>query len=298
MAGLAHMVERVRGRLDQYVTNRPQTATFGGLTGTSMTLAPVQGYNTLGGSALVEIGSELIQISGFDPASNTATVPAWGRAQLGTSQIVLNVGSRAIVNPLWPYWHVAQALIDGIQTLYPDLYAVKNTQLTTEIYKERYELPADLDDIIDIRIEWWNPGTPQRPIKRYTVDVSNADGKRYLHIPAYAVSGRPIHVTYRARPTLPTDPADTSWTWATSGLPLSAEDLPILYATFTLILGSETSKIQNFSSEQSDRNRFVQAGAANAVSRRIEEVYEKRFAAERQKFRDLHPVRVTREFNR
>lgn len=298
MAGLAHMVERVRGRLDQYVTNRPQTATFGGLTGTSMTLTPVQGYNTLGGSALVEIGSELIQISSFDPGSNTATVPAWGRAQLGTSQITLTIGSRAIVNPLWPYWHVAQALIDGMNTLYPDLYAVKNTTLTTEIYKERYELPADLDDIIDIRIEWWSPGTPQRPIKRYTVDVSNSDSKRYLHIPAYAVSGRPIYVTYRARPTLPTDPADTSWTWATSGLPLSAEDLPILYATFTLILGAETSKIQNFSSEQSDRNRFVQAGAANAVSRRLEEVYEKRFADERRKFRDLHPVRVTREFNR
>jgi hypothetical protein len=298
MAGLDQMVERVRGRLDQYVTNRPQLATFGGLTGANMSLTPVQGYNAMGGSALVEIGSELIQISSFDSASNTAVVPAWGRAQLGTSQVTLTTGTKAIINPLWPYWHVAQELINGMRKLYPDLSAVKNTTLTTEIYQEKYELPADLEDILDIRIEWFTPQHPQRPISRYTVDVSNADGKKYLHIPSYAVSGRPIYITYRAQPTLPTDPADTSWTWVTSGLPLTAEDLPILYAQSTLILGAETAKIQTYSSEQSDRNRFVQAGAANAVSRRIEEVFEKRFSEERRKFRDLYPIRVVREFNR
>lgn len=298
MVALAQLVERVRGRLDQYVTNRPQVATFGGLTGTSMTLTPVQGYNSMGGSALVEIGPELIQISSFDASSNIATVPAWGRAQLGTSQATLTIGDKAIINPLWPYWHIAQALIDGMRKLAQDLPAVKNTELTTAIYQEQYELPADLDDIIDIHIEWWNPGTPHRAIKRYTIDLSNTDGKRYLHVPAYAVSGRPIHITYRAQPTFPTSPADTSWTWETSGFPLTAEDLPVLYAAMTQILTAETAKIQNYSSEQGDRNRFVQAGAANAVSRRLEEVFESRLADERRKFRDKFPIRLFHEFNR
>lgn len=298
MANLSQMIERVRGRLDQYVTNRPQMATFGGITGTNMSLTPIQGYNSMGGSALVEVGSELIQTSAFDSGSNSATVPAWGRAQLGTSLTTLVPGSRAIINPLWPYWHVGQALIDGMRTLYPDLSAVKNTTLTTEIYQEAYELPNDLDDILDIRIEWFTPQHPQRAITRYSVDVSNADGKRYLHLASYAVSGRPIYITYRAQPLMPTDPADAAWTWETSGFPLTAEDLPILYATSTLILGAETSKIQTYSSEQSDRNRFVQAGAANAVSRRLQEVFETRFSDERRKFRDLYPVRLTREFNR
>jgi hypothetical protein len=298
MASLSTLVERVRGRLNQYVVARPQLATFNGLVDGVMDLEPAQGYNTLGGTSLVEIGHELIQITGFDQSSNSATVPSWGRAQLGTSQATLTIGSKATINPLWPYWHVAQHLIDAMAGLYPDLFGVKNTELTSTILDERYVLPVDLEDILDIRLEWWGPIQPQRPISRYTIDLSNTDGKRYLHIPNIGVGGRPIYVSYRARPVLPTGPDDTSWTWANTLLPDSAEDLPILRAASYLIVASESVKMQNFSSEQSDRNRFIQMGSGNAVSRRMAEMYEQRLAEERRKLLDRHPIRLTRNFNR
>lgn len=292
------MVERVRGRLDQYTTNRPQLATFESLTGDQMALTPAQGYNSMGGTAILEVDHELLQITAFDQTTNNATLPAWGRAQMGTTQTTLSAGKKVIVNPLWPYWHIAQALIDGMRGLYPQIFAVKNTELTSAPLQEAYELPADFEEVLDLRIEWYGPIRPQRQIRTRSVDVSNADGKRYLHIKTIGIGGRPIRITYRAQPTLPTGPDDTTWTWETSGFPASADDLPILRATMDQIVNPELAKTQNFSSEQSDRNRFVQSGAASSASRRMEELFERRMDEERRKLMDRHPVRLYREFNR
>lgn len=298
MGNLASLVERVRGRLDQYVNNRPQLATFTAENADgSFTVSPIQGYGTLGGSSIVEVGRELIQVANYDPTTGLCTVPPWGRGMLGTTVVSHAVNDKVTFNPLWPFWHVAQHIIDGINVIYPDVFAVKNATLTTSVSAERYELPSDCDEILDIRIEWFGTSAPQRRIGRYSVDSSNADGKRYLHIPLPPVSGRPIRLSYRAAPTLPTSPDDTSWTWASSGLPAGAEDLPVLYAASSLILTVETARLQNYASEQSDRSRFIQAGSASAVSRRLEEVFDRRLKEEQRKLRQLYPMKLFREFN-
>lgn len=296
MSGLAQMVERVRGRLQQYSVNRPQLATYNSLTGTSMSLTPAQGYSTMGGTGLLEIGSELIQMTGFDAASNTATIPTWGRAQLGTSQTTLTAGSKVTVNPLWPYWHSAQAIIDGLRGMYPQLFAVKNTEFSSTVMTERYALPSDVEDVLDMRIKW-QPGLDwEYPLTRFTIDTSMLDGNRYLYMPALGQSGRTIRVTYKAIPTYPTGPADTSWTFESSGFPSSSEDLPILRAAGSLVIDAEASRLQDYSSEQSDRARFIQGGSGTAASRRFDEMYKNRMVEERTRIMDRFPPKLRREF--
>lgn len=296
MAGLAQMVEMVKGRLYQYSVNRPQLATFNSLTGTSMSLTPAQGYSTLGNGALLEIGSELIQMTAYDAASSTATIPSWGRAQLGTSQVTLTAGSKVTVNPLWPYWHVAQAIIDGLRKMYPMLFAVKNIELTSTVLNERFLLPADVEDVLDLRIKTQPSMDWETPLSRYTLDQSMVDGNRYLYIPPFGVAGRTIRMTYKAVPTYPTGPADGSWTFENSGFPLSAEDLPILWACAELAVAPEASRLQTFSSEQSDRARFVQGGSAVATSRRFDEQYQNRLKEERVRILDRYPPKLRRAF--
>lgn len=296
MTTLAQMVERVRGKLDQFVANRPQMATFSAMDGDTITLTPIQGATAVGGSALVEAGHELIQIASYDPTTGVCELPAWGRAQMGTTEADPQFGDRVIINPLWPFWHVAEAIIDGLHAMYPALFTIKNTTLTSSSTDEQYEMPDDIEQVLDIRIEWWPPGNPERPISRYSLDTSNVDGNRYLHIPCFGLAGRPIKVTYRAIPTYPTGPDDTSWTFETSGYPTSAADLPILHATSALILSAEMSRLQNYSSEQSDRARFVQGGSGNSVSRRLEEQYRTRLLEERTRILDRHPVRIRKQF--
>lgn len=296
MTTLADYVEKVRGKLDQHVNNRPQTATLTGSTATTLTLLPTQGANSLGGSALVEIGHEIIQTAGFDPSTNVAVVPAWGRAQMGTTEATLVNNSKVIINPLWPYWHVAQAVIDGLHAMYPALFSIKNTTLTSDADQEKYLMPSDVEQVLDARIEWWAPVNAERPLTRFTLDTSNADGLRYLHIPMVGVSGRPIKITYRAIPAYPSGPDDTDWTFEDSGYPLSALDLPVLHAASMLVVSAETSRLQNFSSEQSDRARFVQGGSANSVSRRLSDQYDKRLMEERARILDRYPPRLRRTF--
>lgn len=296
MTTLAQMTERVRGKLDQYVSNRAQTATLVSDSDSTITITPVQGAASLGGSALVEIGSELIQIASYDSATGVCVVPAWGRAQMGTSQATAGAGAKVTINPLWPFWFVAQSVIDGLHAMYPALFAVKNVELTSDSDQEKYLMPADAEDILDARIQWWAPTQPERQITRFTLDTSNLDGNRYLHIPTLGVSGRPIFVTYRAIPTYPTGPTDTGWTFEDSGYPSSAIDLPILRAAADLIVSAETSRLQNYSSEQSDRARFVQGGTGNSVSRRLDEQYRNRLMEERARILDRYPPRIRRTF--
>lgn len=287
--------------LNQYSTHRPVLATF---TGWQVTDSAITGVNLAGLSnqaklvnAQVELGHELVYVSTHDPVASTTLCPPWFRQQGGSpANDSYPVNSVAVVNPQWPYHIVAQHIANGIGNLYPTLFVPKVLTLTTDMLAEKYEVPSDVDEVIAVMYEDdINPARPQREVSRWTLRPLNADGKRYLHMEQVYRSGLNVFVTYRAKPVIPSITTDVDW--LTTGLPATAQDLPVLWAVVQLLPTADAAKSQISSVEQSERNRFVQPGAANSASKRFQDIYSARLLEERRKLLDLYPARLHRNLN-
>lgn len=294
------MVEQARGILHQYTTARPILATFTGWQGdapyTGIDLAGLSGQQRVV-NAVVELGHELVYVSSHDPATSVTQCPPWFRNQQGSpSNDAYPSNSVAVINPQWPYHAVAQHLVSGIGNLYPSLFQIKQVTLTTLTLTERYQLPSDVDEIVKVRIEDDTyPSRPEREVWRWSLDTKGPAGNRYLYMSEVYRAGMNVYITYRAAPTVP---AITSVAeWSTTGLPETAQDIPVLWAATQLLPSADAAKTQISSVEQSERNRFVQGGTANAASRRYHELYQARLTEERRKLLDLYPPRVHRNFN-
>lgn len=291
---LGQLVERTIGQLNNYATNRPQHGTFAGwkLDGANKVGVNLADLRSELVDALVELDTELVYVSKFDPNGAVSTSPPWFRQQQGTpANDSYAANSRVTVNPVWPRFHVAQAVVDGINACYPDIFGVKETELTSSVITGNYELPSDVDGILHVSIEQLGPGKRQSKILNWELDAKNTDGKRYLRTNTASVPGRKIRVTYRHKPVAP-DPAVLSTLWSSTGLPDSAADLPVLYALYTLISASDLAKLQSYSVVQSDAQRTVPTGSTNSISRRLEEDFRSRLRDENRKLRDLYPVRI------
>ena len=246
--------------------------------------------------ALVELDTELIYISSVDENSGVATCPAWFRQQNGTpANDAFAVDSRVVINPVWPTYQLAKKITQGIGALYPALYQVKETNLASSATNGNYLLPSDVDGILRVTLEGTGPGQVQMPISRFSLDTISSDGFKYLRTAPGGAPGT-LRVTYRAKPVVP-DPSDLAATWASTGLPDTAADLPVLYAVLASLPTADASKTQTNSVEQSDRNRLVQGGSANSTSRRLQEIYQARLLDERRKLTDRYPARLFKELN-
>ena len=301
MPTFKQMVEQTRGLLNQYSTHRPVLATF---TGWQVTDSVITGVNLAGLSnqakvvnAVVELGHELVYVSSHDPVGLVTQCPPWFRQQQGSpANDAYPVNSVAVINPQWPFHITAQHVVNAIGNLYPTLFVPKTFTISTDTLTEKYEIPDDVDEIISVRYEDdVNPARPQREVSKWTLQALNPDGKRYLHMEQVYRSGLNVFVTYRAKPVIPSITSDVDW--STTGLPVTAQDLPSLWAAVQMLPTADAAKTQITSVEQSERNRFVQPGAANSASKRLQDIYDRRLLEERRKMLDLFPPRLHRNLN-
>ncbi|GLY55332.1 hypothetical protein [Lentzea sp. NBRC 102530] len=246
---------------------------------------------------LLELGPELVFVSSYEPQTGNTSCPSWFRQRQGSpANDSFPPGSMAIIDPRWSYWTIWQKLVAGVNACYPNLFAVKNVEFESEPYGERYLMPSDCESIADIRLVYPGPGNHERPIQRSTLDVSNVDGNRYLFIPEVGIGGQTIRVTYRTRPVLPA-PTAGSADFTTTGLPESAADLPELYAKAALMPTPDASRTQTSSIEQSERNKYVQAGSGSSLARLWMQMFSDRLQQERQKLEVLYPLRTSHRLN-
>lgn len=300
---LTQLVEQTRGLLNQFGTNKPMKGTFKGwqVDGSGNKIGVQLGDIAVGASlnnALVELGHELVYVTSYDPTTSTAICPPWFRMQGGSpANDAYPVNSVATVDPMWPYWDVANAVVDGIGTLFPDLFQVKNATLLSSAVLEKYVLPQDVFDILNVKLELFGAARAQRQIGTWTVDLMPADNLKYLHIASIGVSGRPIYVTYAAPAVIP-DPTAGATLWATTGLAPTAADLPVLHAASKLLLASDAARTQTASMEQSERIKLQPySGAATATAQAWRNQYKERLEVERRKLLDHWPPRVHRSLN-
>lgn len=296
---LDQMVADVRGKLNQFGTTRDQVCTFAGwvLSGadkTGVLLDDVTGTIT---NASVELGTEQVYVESWDADSLIATCPPWFRSYAGSpANDSYPAGSMAIINPRWPWWGIAQEIVNGVNAIYPTIFAVKTVAITLVANQSKYVLPTDLDDVLTVKIDPGLPAIPQKELWQFSVDELAADGLKYLHIVPRYRSGIQMYVTYRCAPTaFPTfDPAAT---WTSTGLPESASDLPILYAVSALIPSADAARTQSNTLVQSDANRYVQTGTAGTIGNHFDQLYVTRLAVEQRRLQDKFQTHVRLSLN-
>lgn len=299
MTTLSDLVEQVVAELNQFTTNQERTGTFtgwqldGALNKVGINLSDISSDLR---NARVELASgEIVHVGNFSSSDSTTTCPAWFRGQMGTPQIDdVDEDTRVIVNPQWPRFQVARKIVEGINAINEDLFAVGETEITLQPIPSNYELPSDLDGILAVEIVVDGASEQHQPLKRWSLDSKNPDGKKYLRVEPLGLSSWPMRVTYRKVPTN-LDPADLSSDWTNTGLPASATDLPGLYAKSQLILSPDAAKAQQQSVEQGERQRTLQGWSPTATSRRWQEIFAARLSDERRKLRDRYPVRPHKE---
>lgn len=293
MTTLREMVTQVR--LDLKGPDRDVYATFDGWLpdiGTPKTGFKLRDLTAkYATDSFVELDTELLYVSTVD-TTGVATCPAWFRQQDGTpANDDYTVGSRVTVRPSHPTYRLAQRVVEGVNALYPDLFGVTEIELTTNPIVSSYELPSDCEGVLKVEMEQDAVSQTRLPIWGWSFDPGDVDGSKWLR--TFSFFPRPMFVTYKRKPVVPAA-SNLDATWASTGLPTSAADLPVLYAAMRLLPTADASKLQSQSVEQSDRNRLVQSGSANAASRRLQELFQARLSDERRKLRDLHPVRSHR----
>lgn len=299
MTTIGDLVEEVVAELNQFTTNQERTGTFvswvpdDGSTPTSVSLSDI---STELVNARVELATgEIIHVSSYSVNGDSLAVPAWFRGQMGTvANDDVPENSRVVVDPQWPRFQVARKIVQGIHAISEDLFAVGETEFSSQPIPANYEMPTDLVTVLAVTIQEIGPSARQRPLTQWSLDSKNADGKTYLRVAPLGIAGHTIRVTYRKAVTVP-DPNDLSVDWSTTGLPESASDLPGLYAKANLVLSPEAARAQQQAVEQGERQRTLQGWSASSSSRRYQEIFTARLADERRKLRDRYPVRAHKE---
>lgn len=299
MTTLGELAEEVIGDLRQYSTE--QTGTFvdwardGSLAIVGVQLADIATdlYNVQ-----IELASgEIVHVSRYTLDGSTSTCPPWFRAQGGSVANDTNTANtRAIVNPTWPRCQVARKLVEGINAISEDLFAVAEADFTTSPQQSNYELPATAEAILNVTLEDLGPTEMHRAVQAWTFDNTNTDGKKYLRLVPLGLAGYTMRVTYRTSIVVPA-PSNLAATWASTGLPTSASDLPGLFAKAQLILSPEAARTQQSTVEQGERSRSLQGWSATSSSRRFQEVFAGRLRDERRKLLDRWPVRPHKELS-
>jgi hypothetical protein len=302
-ASIDDLIDRTISLLNQGISNQAKmgtvsAVTIAGSTFTELKITPVDGVSSHAGPALLDINGRLAFASSYDSNTEFAVIPAWGNGVDGSPGFVdgdIAVGDKVVIDPLWSRWNTGLVVMDSIQALYPRLFRVGKQVLTSTTVGERYDLDAGAEELLKIQVEGYGPSFPRRMLKRASIDTTSTPPQ--LSIRPIGLSGRPIHVWYKAKPVMPVSPVDTFWSWQDSGLPESAEGLPVLRAAMTMIMAPELAKQQTFSAPQTDNARFIQMGAGNAASRRLEELFEKRMNEEMQKLHSKYHIRPRLTYN-
>ena len=160
----------------------------------------------IGSGSILEIGQELMMVEDINTVSRTITVE---RARLNSTIATHATGADIILKPLYPRMNVANAIGDQIIGLYPALYAVKTTTLTTTS-TQYVEAPADCKRILKARL---NNSTSS--VTNYAdialellTDFTPSSTNAAVQFPTGPTSGKSVYVVYAAQFTRPTAEAN------------------------------------------------------------------------------------------
>ena len=180
-----------------------------GITATGTTLKYKEGLFTpeeeelIGAGSVLEIDSELVMVEDINTVSREITVE---RGRLGSTAAQHAEDTDIILKPKYPRLNVANAIGDQVIGLFPALYAIKKTTITTAS-TQFVEMPAGTQRILQAKINNSTANTTvysDIPLELIT-DFAGSTTDAAVQFPSGPTSGKTVYVVYASKFTRPTD---------------------------------------------------------------------------------------------
>lgn len=231
---------------------------------------------------IAEIGDELIYVDGVE--GNALNLPSFGRGYRGSTATVHPVGSMVTFDPTFPRHEIGKTVDQVVAALFPALFQVKESVLTSQAVDVSYALPPDVEHVLRVEAklnadpaDYWAPIVNWELEKTTTVPV--------LNLYEGGVPGWSVKVAYAAKFGALT--AD----FATAGIPESYVDLITYGVTQRLIRFLEPARLQLASVENTSRAQYIQSGDAGRTATQLYALYQQRVAEERRRLLEQYPAR-------
>jgi len=180
-----------------------------GITAAGTTLKYKEGLFTpeeeelIGAGSVLEIDSELVMVEDINTVSREITVE---RGRLGSTAVEHAEDTDIILKPKYPRLNVANAIGDQVIGLFPALYAIKKTTITTAS-TQFVEMPAGTQRILQSKINNSTANTTvysDIPLELLT-DFAGSTTEAAVQFPSGPTSGKTVYVVYASKFTRPTD---------------------------------------------------------------------------------------------
>lgn len=235
---------------------------------------------------IIEIDDEIMWVDTFDTGTMVLNViPGFGRGFQGTTAASHNINSQIIMMPYFPRYMVKQAINDTIRSLFPKLFAVKHTTLTSSGSINTFALPTDMQDVISA--SWQTPGSQKewKLLRRFRVDMmSNVaiwGSLNTISIYDGIPTGRTIDVVYSGLPQPLVNNADDFTTVV--GLPMTCWDIVVLGACSRLLAFIDAGRINVTSAESDLADSKVPTSAGQTLGKFVYALYQQRLSEESTK---------------
>jgi hypothetical protein len=242
-------------------------------------------------NALLSIDLEVIQVT------NTAT-PTVNiiRGLHGSAAAIHASAAPVLVNPRFSDFAVFQALNDELDSLSSPangLYQVLSTDVPATIANGYTLALTNFVDILDIRYQDYNTVSAYWPrIRRYTVErdanVTTFPGGVTLFLYETPPVGRTMHIRYKGEFT--ELPAVLSTDVTTTGLPVSAWDIPPIGAAARLLMGRESRRSSMDAAPESRQATDVPPGTARSAGQGLMALRNQRIKEEAARLKQRHPA--------
>ena len=240
-----------------------------GLTSTGTTLQYKEGLFTpeeeelIGAGSVLEIDSELVMVEDINTVSREITVE---RGRLGSTAAEHLEDTDIILKPKYPRLNVTNAIGDQVIGLFPALYAVKKTTLTTSS-TQFVEMPAGTQRILQAKIDNSTTGGTTTsytdvPLELLT-DFAGSTTDAAVQFPTTPTSGKSVYVVYASKFTRPS--AETDDLNSVSGLEDFHEQIVMVGAVAQLLSELDVdASTQNYITENLEQ-RGVPVGSGERL---------------------------------
>lgn len=299
MPTCAQLIEETQGLLRGFSLDESQATTLGAdITSGALTatVTTTRGLALGISPGVIEIDQELIYCSDVD-SSGVLTIPPWGRGYLGTTAAAHSANARVISQPAYPRFYTLRAINETLDRVFPEVFAVKNSEQTTTVPQFTYTLPSDAEWVL--KAAWQVPGPTNywKAVRQWRMSPGGGtltgDTSKSVDVGDSVIPGRPIQFLYAAAPAHLS--AETDDFATVTGLQAGMVDVICFGAASGLLtVSQELSRLQMSSAEQQNRAQLVAPSAALTSSRYLDQRFQERLLEERESLQRPYPPRLVR----
>ena len=234
------------------------------------------------GPGLAEIGTELVWIK--DATGNTVTIAPDGRGYRGTTAGTYAINQRITMNPVLPRALVKRKINESIVGTYPTLWGVGSTTLTYDPVVANYQVPADVEDILQVSFQAVGPDESWPPVRRWRLDrhpdTTEFTTGKSLYVWDGLDAGSALRVVYQKRPTELSADSDLL---TASGLSVTARAAIVAGAAWRLVSYMDASRLKVSTVEVEMMTDRVPMGVGVQIASYLRSLYERELREEQQR---------------